>query len=409
MFNDPLPLDAARRVSPRALQGYTRGLGWQPVPNGKRPEIAIFQRPDSPLHQVTVPTDETLSDYAEAVAEAVRKLAEFENRPASEVLEHLLLPPADVLRFREVSPDADVGNLLFEHAVRMINGTRRLLLSAAHSVLVPQPSHPRLSRSEAEDFVNRCRLGQTERGSFVLNVACPLELPLTLPGIQDEPFARQVTNLLMRSLGALARAADSARADELLDPLENPGLSANLCESLLLLRPSGDRGTLTVSAVWSRALLPPLRESSRQVEVRQEVFEVAELVAPRLRTLPQPRPARFVGFVDALRGQPTRQDPRPSGEVDFTLFDDEQGEISARGLLPPKDYAIAGEAHLSSNLVAFKGTLRRLPRISRIDGIADFEMVDFHDEVPEPPAPANQPAGSSQPPPAMRESTDIPF
>jgi hypothetical protein len=35
----------------------------------------------------------------------------------------------------------------------MIDGVRKVLLSEAHSVLVPQPYHPRMSRSEAEEFV----------------------------------------------------------------------------------------------------------------------------------------------------------------------------------------------------------------------------------------------------------------
>ncbi len=224
MVIEPLPLGAASRVLPRALQGYAKGLGWQAMPNHKRLDIAIFSRPDSKLHQIIIPLDESLGDYGEAVVGAIQKLAEFEKRSAREVLEHLLLPAADVLRFREISPDAETGNLPFEHAVRMINGTRRLLLSAAHSVLVPQPYHSRLSRSEAEEFVNRCRLGQTERGSFVLNVACPIELPATLPGIQEEPFARRVTNLLLHAMNALVRATESADVDDLLDPSRNSGL-----------------------------------------------------------------------------------------------------------------------------------------------------------------------------------------
>lgn len=382
MLRDPLPLDAARQVSPRALAGYAQGLGWQPVPNGRRSEIAVFHRPDSRLHQLIIPTDPTLADFAEAVVEAVNKLAEFERRPAREVLEHLLLPPADVLQFREISPAAEAGSLPFEHAVRLINGMRRLLLSAAHSVLVPQPYHPRLSRTEAEEFVNRCRLGQTERGSFVMNVACPLELPVALPGMATEPFARRVTNLVMHSLEALARAADATRADDLLDSKQTPGLSANLCESLLLLRPSGDRASVLVSAVWSRALLPPSGESTRKVQLGQQVFDVAEALAPQMRSQPQPHPSRFIGFVDALRGQPSPADSRPSGEVDFTLFDDEQGEIYARGVLNTADYATALAAHAVSEPVAFKAILRRLPRISRVDSITDFERLRFENEQP---------------------------
>ena len=268
------------------------------------------------------------------------------------MLDHLLLPPADILFFREMSQDAEAGSLPFEHAVRMINGTKRLLLSAAHSVLVPQAYHPRLSRSEAEEFVTRCRLGQTDRGSFVLSIACPLDLVVTLPGLKTDPFNRQVTQLLVGSLDALAQAADSGKADDLLDPARNSGLSANLCESLLLLRPNGDQATLSVTVTWSRALLPPSGKSSHRVHLRQDSFEVAELLAPRLRTIPIARVARFVGFVDVLRGQPTQQDARPSGEVDFTLFDDVQGEIHARGFLTADDYATAGKAHLSSQLVA---------------------------------------------------------
>src|SRR5271154_4623422 len=93
MSHEQLPLETARLVSPRALTGYARGLGWQLVPNGRRSDIAVFHRPDSRLHQIIIPTDSTLADFGEAVITAVRKLAEFEKRPALAVLEHLLLPP----------------------------------------------------------------------------------------------------------------------------------------------------------------------------------------------------------------------------------------------------------------------------------------------------------------------------
>ena len=409
MLRETLQLDAARRVSPRALQGYAQGLGWQIVSNGKRNDIALLHRPDSRLHQIAIPLDETLSDYSEAVVEAVQKLAEFEKRPAREVLDQLLLPPADMLQFRETSQDAEAGSLPFEHAVRMINGTKRLLLSAAHSVLVPQAYHPRLSRTEAEEFVNRCRLGQTDRGSFILNVACPLDLAVTLQGMQGQPFTRQITSLLIRSLEVLVHAADSEKADDLLDPARNSGLSANLCESLLLLRPNGDQSTLSVTAAWSRVLLPPSGKSSHFVQLRQETFDAAEILATRLRTVPQPRPDRFVGFVDGLRGQPTRQDSRPSGEVEFTILDEEQGEIRGRGLLDPTVYALAAKAHMHSEVVAFKGILRRSPRMSRIDQISGFEIISFEDDVPEASAPANPTNGQPQSPTPATEGEEIPF
>src|SRR5262249_58260365 len=105
MRHEDISLAAARRVPPRALRLYAEALGWKRVPkiNGG---IAVYHRPDSDAHQVIVPLDEEFDDYGDRVVEAVRRLADFEKRPAGEVLSHLLLPPADVLRFRDVTEHA---------------------------------------------------------------------------------------------------------------------------------------------------------------------------------------------------------------------------------------------------------------------------------------------------------------
>jgi hypothetical protein len=380
MNREPLPIDLARLVPPRALSKYAEGLQWRRVEriNG---DIAVYHRPDSKAHQIIVPLDEKFDDYADRVVEAIQHLAEFEKRPANEVLNHLLLSPADLLFFREVSPDAEAGNLPLDHAVRLIDGTRKLLLSEAHSVLEPQPNHPRMSRSEAEDFIARCRLGQTDRGSFVLTVACPLDLKADLLGPKGEPFSRRVTSLLMRSLGELSQAADRMQIDDLADISRHPGISANLCESLLLLRPAGERSTLNITVSWSRAFLPDSGESKREVQLRQEVFDVAEILAPKLRSVPEPRIDRFFGYVDELRGQPLPDIGLLSGEVRFTLFDQEE-EIRAKADLDEMDYSVAGHAHLASRVVSFKGVLERLPRLNRIKDVTDFQIIEFDDGIP---------------------------
>lgn len=372
MRREPLPPELTRLVTPRSLRGYAVGLNWKPV-EGINGDVAVYHRPDSRAHQVLIPIETTLADYDEAVAEAVRKLADYEHRPAREVLDSLLLPPADILGFREVSPQAEAGTLPFDHAVQMMNGTRKLLLSTAHSVLVPLPSHPRLSRSDAEDFVNRCRLGQTDRGSFVLNVVCPLDEQLLLPGT-EEPFTRQVTGLLLDTLATLAQAADQEGTDDLLDTTRHRGISANFCEALLLLRPTGDRATLTVSATWARTRMPVNRTAIQRVELHQDTFALAETLAPRLRTGPSPAPSRFFGFVEALMGQPTSSDPRPAGETRFRLFDQDE-EILARADLNADDHAVAVEAYRIGALVSFRGILHRLPRLNRIENVTSFERV----------------------------------
>jgi hypothetical protein len=104
MWCDDLPIEVIRLVTPRAVQAYAEGLGWQKVKvDGVNVKIAVYTNPNAPLRQLIVPLDEGLDDYPERIAEAVRRLAEFEKRPAFKVLNHLLFPPVDVCRWQELA------------------------------------------------------------------------------------------------------------------------------------------------------------------------------------------------------------------------------------------------------------------------------------------------------------------
>ncbi len=380
MKREEIPINLARRISHRALIKYAESLDWRRV-QGIEVDIALFHEPDRREHQIIIPLDEQFDDYGERVIDVISRLADFEKRPALEILNLLLVPSADILRFREISNEAESGNLPLDHAVRMIDGTRKLLLSVAHSVLVPRPYHPRLSRSEAEEFVSRCRLGQTERGSYVLSVVCPLDLSAGFSRPDRDPFARQVTDLFIKTLNDLSLAADGAGIDDLTDLSIHPGISANFCESLLAIQPTGDQSYVNVSVVWSRYLPRENGEGKREVRLGFEIFDIAAKLGPLLRTFPKPSIAEnYFGYVDELRGQPSRLDSRPEGEVRLSLFDREE-EFRARADLRADDYEEAAKAHLNSRLVFIKGVLERLPRLNRLRDVSEFEIVPIEEFI----------------------------
>ncbi|WP_425618605.1 hypothetical protein NA78x_002314 [Anatilimnocola sp. NA78] len=373
MQTEVVPAALAKLVAPRAMKNYAKGLGWLPVTdvNGS---ISVFQSPNSDLHQILIPLDDTFDDFGESVAEVVRKLSEFEGRSQSEILSHLLLPPADVVRFRESSTETETGTLHLDQAVNVLEGVRRTLLSIAHSAIRPQPFHRRLSRIEAEQFVRTCRLGQTERGSFTVTVACPLDV-VSGALFVDDPLARQVTHGLLSSLNAVMLATEDGDLDQLLDTSRYPFMSANLCEAILMLRPEGERSRLSISVAWSKALAVPSDSFANQpVELRQDTFEAIEYLAPKLRTAPAPKEQVIVGFVDVLRGQ-LNSDGQMAGEVVFSIVLDGGDLIRAKAELTAADYHAAGEAHLQHEPVYFRGLLIRGSRVNRIDSVGGFTRL----------------------------------
>src|SRR5439155_24544675 len=98
---------------------------------------------------------------------------------ASEVLSDLAMPPADVLRLQMESREAEGGTLPLDEGLRLLEGGRDLLLAAACSAHQPQAYFLRQSYAPAQDFLRSCRVGQTERGSFVATILAPVTPEVT--------------------------------------------------------------------------------------------------------------------------------------------------------------------------------------------------------------------------------------
>ncbi len=375
MRRERLPLALTCQVAPAALGAYVRGLGWHPLENVRNGAIAVYQQPGSPERQVIVPVDEGLDDYGEAVAEAVNRLADVEQRSPRELLDQLLLPPADLLRFDPVGAQPSRPTLPLDSSLDLLRGVRQALMAVAHSVLQPLPSHSRLDRPEAERLVAACQVGRAHGPGLALLLACPLDAVLTEGSLLKHrpPFVRQVTAGLMQVLSRLVEAASQQRGEELLLPGAVPLLSANLCQALLLLRPPDDRASLTVTAVWSRQVPPGEPALPGSVTLSREAFTLADCLAPRLRTADRPERSWYVGFVEGLRGQPG-EDGRPAGEVQVIIVQDD-GLLHARLVLSAGEYALAIAAHMGNHPLSFQGLLIRSPGEYRVEQVAHIQVM----------------------------------
>jgi hypothetical protein len=248
------------------------------------------------------------------------------------------------------------------------------LVAAAYIVLSPREYHPRLRLTEAEQFLDACRVVPSEPG-YALTLACPLN-PMPsgpcLPGV--ELFPRRVTGLLMRSIHRLAEMVDTGHGQTLIQSPDLRLLSGNLCEALLLMRPVSSRFSLTFRATWARTGSLACASLPSAVNLGPDHFSVIEQLALRLRPRAGGRRELFIGFVEVLRGVPGA-DGRPDGEVMVSILRDEAA-VTVCLHLDADDYALAGQAHLQHQPVRFEGVLHRGPRLNRIDEVTGFARVE---------------------------------
>lgn len=382
-----LPIQAVQRVAYTEAQQYALSKGWQRVP-GVKGDIAVYRRPDSKKWEVVIPQDRGFSDYAPRMAEALAAFTDFErlendHRTARQVLNDLLLPTADVMRFSLEGSPAQDGTVPLGEAVNLITGAKKALIASACTVVQPQKFHPRMSRTEAEQFINACRLGQTEEGSFVTAFICPLnavpcdELPLPLAShAPPDSFTRKVTQTLMRSLSQVVEAVKSDHLETLINSQEGEVvISANLCEALLEMQPAEEESLVSVYPTWARTTPPPLNTPGK-VRFSKEYFPIIEEVARHLRPAQGPREAQFIGWIDALDGKPGTSG-RPQGFVTVAfVVEGEDKLLRARLDLSADEYAKAIRAHATNSIVMLKGVLHRGARVSVIRDHREFEVID---------------------------------
>jgi hypothetical protein len=346
--------------------------------------LYVMTNPSFDRRQLVFPMDTTAPDYSEAVMLVVGKLAAMEGRSAQAVIKNLLEVGDDAIAFRVTTPRPDERSLPLAFAGSMVTGAQQLLLASACTVLKPQAHHPRLSRTEAQQFLETAKFRHTQPGSFVLNVSCPVQgldvqAPL-LPDEADAPFVRRTTATLRKALGELVTAIETDSLDTFVEATKNganPIVSSNLCEALTRFEDSSLKNSVEIGITWAAAIPKPANEGRISIiRIQHDYFPRIEEVRRELRSKEQHLEDVFPATVERLDGEMGDNGKR-SGEVILRLLTPDGDElVRARANLTTDQYELADKAHMTDGaFVKVAGKLHpgRQPR--QLSNIKSFELM----------------------------------
>lgn len=363
--------DALSAVSPQALRAYAESEHWKPLERyGKHSHVFIK---DEHNDEAIIPGTSAIGDYANVVAELIELFARTENRDELQVYRDLVTADRDVVRIR--TPDADDdGSVKIEAGVDLVVHARDLLLSAACSAWSPRQTYRAGKVRQADDYMSRVRLGQTEQGSFVVTLLAPVPPAIRTQGTlwpieDDEPFERQVTKRLSTGLDAAAAAIEKLNLCENFSVFEDAvsqGVSANLCEATGKLS-ENERG-VEVSITWAKTR-PTLLPRWSRMFTRSE----GEMLKAVARTFyeKQPRPDEQVeGFVVDLH----REESSDEGRVRLRAIVDGK-PVSVQTELEPEKYKIAIQAHDEKRPLSLVGNLERVGRRWKLVSPSSVQII----------------------------------
>jgi predicted lactoylglutathione lyase len=247
------------KISLNTFIAYLKSLGWQVnnnFPNKKA--IVLCKIIDDEEFSLLIPSRETFRDYDSRMNDAVNTVSVLENISADNLIKNVVkindglqilstkpiekekqfdkLINKDRLSFRVISEATKNGTLPIDYAANIIEGMKKLIVSAIYSEKAPRKYF--LTTGNQHNLGNY-RLGQTEVGSYIFN----LEIDITEDdeqlkyNVNDEidvmPMSRKVIRRIQKGIAQIVDIQNNSEIEYLESEGYIKGLNANMCEALL--------------------------------------------------------------------------------------------------------------------------------------------------------------------------------
>jgi hypothetical protein len=369
---------AVKALRPLEVAAYLRSRGWASREAGAGRATVWTLTADGEEYEALLPLDPSVGDFALRMGDVLRVLAAAEHRSQEEIYADLLTTTADVVRIRIEDSDLQDGTVPIEVNARIGQKTRDVMLAAACAATEPRAVWHTRKPSQAAEEARKVRIGQTERGSYVVTVITRVRPELHVPKDRlfetETPFERRMTQTLASSLFHLERAAEAAALSgefAAFDASVSKGVSANLCDAVAGLWGEEDRfRNLEFTFSWSPAR-PPEPDAVGRVRFTVDRIPVIREAGRLLRERAPVPDFDLEGAVVKLQ----RAEGSPTGKV--TILGQVEGR--PRGVvvdLEDPKYHLAVLAHDQGKALRCFGSLVREGRSLILQEPRELEVVE---------------------------------
>ncbi|QDW51188.1 hypothetical protein [Burkholderia sp. KBS0801] len=363
-----------REVSSYQLRAYLEHKQW--FEDGKIRNVATtWHRQDNEDAEVVLPFS-YVKDYRQRIRDALASIASFEGRAVHEVLNEVKRLFANVITIRVVHDDTNDGTIPINDGVLLIAKAKDLLSAAARSLYAKRKQFTRGAPKEAKEYLETLLLGQTEIGSYVVNVIAPVQMVGDgSNNVTTIPLAQAITSNLVAGLSALEKATATYEEKGDLGAFDEAvlaGASSNMCDALLGF--SGEKHNRNFEITVTAAPSPLFETEPAKFMFDGRYVEALEKATDYYKgdyILPE---RRLTGYITKLS--------RPKDETSGTItIDSTVGDVERKVQveLMGDDYHQAVVAHDNSKMVRVEGDVHIKSKSAQLLNPKNFGVIEIED------------------------------
>lgn len=380
-MNPEYLLKLAKDISLYDAKKYLRAKGWV-VREIPKQTATIFGReePEHPFDEIEFPKTEENPWYAQIMLGAAERLAKFEQRGILDVLQDLSNPCLDRIRFRVIAKDVELGSVELDLVKDLFQAIGAICLTSIKDLQEPSIYHRRVDNRTIQKMQKYARFGQTEHGSFTVNILVPFGIPKNSEEsslLEDAPETtfRDGIQKMIASIGRVQESIFEGNIDEFVqDNTVHPFISANMLAAFDQINQWEDT-ELEITTQWS-PLVPC--ENARVYLKNQTLKQFNSLTGTfQGRGNEQKNRLQFSGSVMQLMGGGEDESGFQLGDVKIKVLSSEGDDFQTTVSLNSREwYDIAIKSHREKKLVIFSGEMKSLKSSYSISDVRDFRLSE---------------------------------
>lgn len=333
---------AMERISVEMVRNMLTFLGYQANQGlGHDNHIEQYFTPDR-QDAVILPIRVADIDYKRNLFELLQSVAKNVGDTVEGLLLKLLNPAYDVLKWRISDEEADTGKVSLLSMSENLTLIKELLSVSCLDVINPQQKfHRKLKVKKVNEAIQQYKFGQTEYGSFLINILCPLgDYNYALFGMQEMPLLRKVNLHLLDAYDDIQTSIAGRNRNKVDEDVDAGVYSVNLLDAMTGIYKLSTGKNMSFRVDWSDSVPFNDARKERIISINTDCIGVVEEIANKYR--PKEDAAQYrelIGKVEYL-GSEAEKENRMTIDAKVVVIGDDNKAMKVNTTL---DYAQYGQ------------------------------------------------------------------
>ena len=363
-------------ITAASIDRYLQLNGWIRNYDFANRYMMVYMGRNSFPKTIAIPASEEFDDFYPIVNNVIELPQKKEERPANEIIKDITTTFIDRLEIRVISEITEDGKIPLEYAADCVEGLKELIL---YSVCAEQSARPICYRATdyAKSLLNKFKLAQTEKGSFILNVDIQVVDENNEQTVLDgcdvpTPFEHRVIERIGTAIGQVDAIVQNRRQlSETAESAFEDGITANMCDALLKMRPASDADKVTTTIRYASSLTNQTGQI-KQIEMRANHFLVIDELAKIYRDKVAIQEVNLTGIIRSLSKRVESDGDLKTIRL-YTTFDGSPRTVTIS--LSDAQYRIACDAHRDGLEVSVSGELDMSERYWVMNNVTNFSPI----------------------------------